>query len=155
MSEGAMKFQWFEQHYLGGSYNPAEAEFRRISLTTAERPLHIDELGRLVDLAAESPRPEVQDVVSRSFSMMVQYNLKEATDADLARETERILKGLETLAAETRERTILARKIRSQLHALCNAALGSSPRDSIRFLGRTLGSTGAEHLVATVMGVTQ
>ena len=155
MSENSMKFQWFEQHYLGGSYNPAEAEFRRISMTTAERPLHIDELGRLVDLAAESPRPEVQRVVDRAFSIMAQCNLKEATEADLTRETERILKSLETLAAETRERTILAREIRSQLHAQCNAALGSSPRDSIRFLERTLGSKGAEQLVASVMGVTQ
>ncbi len=161
MTEDTMKFQWFEEHYIDGGCQPAEAEIRRVAMTgrmldgDRQKPIHIDEFGRLVDLLAESPRPEVQRVISRSFSIMLRCKLREPTEEDLSRETERILKGLENLAAETAERATLGRKIRRQLHAVYGAALGSNPNDSVRFLRRTLGFAGAEQLVSAVMGVTQ
>ncbi len=160
MTEDAMKFEWFEQHYIDGGCERAEAEIRRVAMTGRmldggrQKPIHIDEFGRLVDLLAESPRPEVQRVISRSFSIMLQCKLKEPTEEDLSRETQRILTGLEAEAVETADRVALGRKIRRQLHAVYGAGLGSSPNDSVRFLRRTLGFVGAKQLVSAVMGVT-
>jgi hypothetical protein len=162
MAVSTMRFEWFEQGYLGDTgTHPAEAEIRRIALTgkmldgSRGKPIHIDELGGLVDLITESQRPEVQRVVSRSFGILVKYNLKDSTEIDLTRETEGILKSLEELAVETGRRVAFVRKVRSQLHAISMAALGSSPKDSIRLLQQRIGWIGAEQLVESVMGVTE
>ena len=156
-----MKFQWFEQNYIDGGYNPADAEIRRIAITgkmldgSRGKQIHIDEYGNIVDLEPGPmgrSRPELQQVFKRASAILIEGKLMEPTQLDLTRETRRTLEDLARLGRNIREASLRQTNLaKAQVLA---ETLGSDPDDGAKLLQRQLGyeEASAELFVRSVMG---
>jgi len=156
-----LKFQWFEQNFIDGGYDSADAEIRRIALTgktldgTRGRPIHADEFGNIVDTdpgQMGGSSPELRQVLKRAFAILVQGRLKEPTQLDLSRETARILESLATLDRNMREKALFRTGL-AKAQALAES-LGCDPDDGVRLVEGLMGyeEASAELFVRSVMG---
>jgi len=159
--EPRMRFQWFEQNFIDGGYDSADAEIRRIAITgkmldgSKGKRIHVDEFGNIVDAdpgPTDGSRPELQQVLKRAFAILVEGKLKEPTQLDLVRETKRNLEGLARLERNLREGSRFRTNfVKAEVLA---ETLGCDPDDGARFLERLLGygEDSAELFVRSVMG---